>query len=491
MLDIVKSYGAVRAVRGVGFTVDSGEIVAIVGENGAGKSTIMKILAGIETADAGQVLIADEEVEIGTPMRARQLGISLVPQELTLCLDMTVRENILLGDFPTTGPGLVDSARLDAEAARRLELLGAPGVETTAIVRDLTFVERAFVQIARAIRDDTRILIMDEPTAPMSQAEVDQLLAVLRTLAGRGVAVIYISHRLEEIVQLAQRAVVMRDGSVARELSGRDLTLDQLVASMLGTELAPTGSARKRARLGEDLLEAVHLRGSALHDLSLTVAAGEIVAVYGVLGSGFEELGACIVDGKVAAGGRIVVNGRDITGQGVPAAIAAGLGYVPPERRTQGLHLEGTVAQNLILGMLRALSRRGIVDGRAVRSTVARWIDDLRIKTPTPDTQVGALSGGSQQKVLVARWLAAGSTVLVLEEPTRGVDIATKREIYEALRAKTAEGTAVLVVSSDLEEIVEIADRVLVMRGGVLVAELAEADRVLIAAAALQPAPTL
>lgn len=486
MRDIVKSYGTVRAVRGVSLSADSGEIVAVVGENGAGKSTIMRILAGIETTDSGQILIAGEEVEIGTPARARELGISLVPQELTLCLDMTVRDNILMGDVPVNRAGVVDTARLDSEAARRLDFLGTPGVGTTAIAGELSFVERAFVQIARAIRDDTRILIMDEPTAPMSQAEVDQLLAVLRSLASRGVAVIYISHRLEEVIHLAQRAVVMRDGQIATELGSKDLTLEKLVAAMIGGEsLAPPAESGTHS-LGEVLLDVSHATGSTLDDLSLSVSAGEIVAVYGVLGSGFEEVGPSIVNSRVSPGGRIVVNGVDVTSDGLPSAVRAGLGYVPPERRTQGLHLEGSVGNNLTLGMLRQLSRNGIVNRKALAEVVRTWIAALSIKTPSGDTPVGALSGGSQQKVLIARWLAAGSAVLVLEEPTRGVDIQTKRELYEALRARADEGAAVLVISSDLEEIVEIADRVLVIRGGSIVASLTKPDRNSIAAAALK-----
>jgi ribose transport system ATP-binding protein len=487
MRGIEKHYGSVRALKGVDLAVDRGEILAVVGENGAGKSTIMRILAGIELADAGQVRIEGEPVELGSPSRALALGISLVPQELTLCLDLTVAENVLLGTFPTTGRGTLDTRALSALASDRLAAIGATGLSASAVVRDLGFVERALVQIARAIRDDTRVLIMDEPTAPMSQSEVDQLLSVLKSLSQRGVAVLYVSHRLEEIVHLADRAVVLRDGLAVAELPGEALTLESLVDAMVGEEGLTSDRQAKDRAVGDVLLDVRHATGTTLHDVSLDVSAGEIVAVYGVLGSGYEQLGSAIISAQVLPGGYVMVNGTDIAGTGVPGAVAAGLGYVPPERRAQGLHLAGSVADNLTLGMLSRLSRRGVIDTRAKRDVVQRLIRELSIKTPSAETPVLALSGGSQQKVLIARWLAAAATVLVLEEPTRGVDVQTKRELYDTLRARAAEGAAILVISSDLEEIVEIADRVLVVRAGQLAGTISEPERSAIASAALTP----
>lgn len=485
--DLVKSYGAVQAVRGVSATIDRGEIVAVVGENGAGKSTIMRILAGIETADAGQIRIDGHPVEIRSPLDARALGISLAPQELTLCLDLTVSENILLGDLPANS-GLLDRTRLKAEAQRRLDLLGTSGVPISAVVRELSFVERAFVQIARAMRADTRILIMDEPTAPMSQSEVDRLLSVLQGLASRGVAVLYISHRLEEVNQLASRAIVLRDGRIVGEFPREELSIDSLVAAMVGTPVSRSHADREERLRGALRLDVARAADEALADLSLQVHAHEIVGVYGVLGSGFEKLGGAIAQARTAPGGHVRVNGSEIPRDRLHQAIGAGLGYIPPERRAQGLHLGGSVAENLVMGMLRQLSRFGVLDKPAIRRTVRNWITELKIKTPSPHTEVGALSGGSQQKVLIARWLAAGSSVLLLEEPTRGVDIQTKLELYEVLRSKAQQGAAILVISSDLEEIIELSDRVLVVRGGVLAAEFDHPERTAVAAAALKPA---
>lgn len=482
-----KHYGAVQAVDDVSMQAHSREILAIVGENGAGKSTLMRMLAGIEAPDAGEIRIDGEPVILDTSATAVAHGISFVPQEMTLCTDMTVAENTTMGDHLSISWGRYDRKLARERARDRLTTLGLRNLPVSVHVSSLSLVERAFVQIARALRPETRILIMDEPTAPMSNDDADRLLAVLRTIAERGVAVLYISHRLEEVLRLADRAIVLRDGALVAEFRGEQITTSALVTSMVGAELASVDLDRGQPAFVDGGLDVGALVAPGLDGVDLRVRRGEVVGVYGVLGSGREVLGRVLVEAAADAG-RILVDGADVTGGGIPATIAAGVGYIPPERREQGLVLEQSVTDNITLAMLDGMSRRGVLRRDKIEELANRWIAALDIRTPSSSTAVADLSGGSQQKVLLARWLAAEAGVLVLEEPTRGVDVRTKAEIHEILRERAAAGAAVLVITSDLDEVVQVCDRVVVMRHGRVAAEVAGGRRHDVAVAALEGA---
>ena len=463
-------------------------VLGIVGENGAGKSTLVKILAGLEQPDSGTIWVGSDEVAFNNPRDAQHAGIRIAPQELVLCPDLSVTENLLMGELPSrsTRPRVVAWRRAHAEAERRLRLLGVQGIDVRSNLSTLSVVERAFVQLAHAMDPETRVLIADEPTAPMSGAEVEQTLAVLTEIRRAGVAVIYVSHRLQEVFQLCDRVTVLRDGRTVRGFERGEFDASNLVSAMVsGRSLDLKRPDRSRAgRATKPALEARDVRADDLRGIALKVEVGELVAVYGTLGSGRDKLAPALL-GRVGEVGELLIDGQQIRRISPPRLTRAGIGYVPAERRSQGLILERSIRENLTLGMLRALTRLGVLRRSAERAVATRWRDALQIASPSIEAPVGSLSGGSQQKVMIARWLASESRLLILEEPTRGVDIATKAEIYRVLENHADSGGAALIISSDLEEVARIADRVIVVRAGEIVGELRDATEADIAALAL------
>lgn len=472
LIDIDKRFGGVYALRKVSLRVRPGEVLALAGENGAGKSTLVGVASGRIEQDAGDMFVDGRPFTWGGPHAAAEAGIRLVPQELMLCPDLTVYENVLLGQLPRVGRVFLNQRAARAIARRRLEQLGVHGdIDIDAPVARLPVVQRAFVQIARSLTPGASVLLIDEPTAPMDARAVESFMNAVKALTASGVAIVYISHRLEEIFQLADRICVMRDGMMAAELTATQMTQQNVINAMVGgRELRALDAAPRQA--GEPALVARGLAARGLVDVSLTVAVGEVLAVYGISGSGREQLGSALVGATKRTGGSVEVGGTPLKRGSVADAVAHGLGYVPAERRSQGLDLEASVASNLTLAMFRTLARLGFVRKETLERAAAAWIESLRIRTPSAATRTGSLSGGSQQKVLLARWLAAKSRVLVLEEPTRGVDVATKAEIYNLLHDMARGGAAVLVITSDIEEAAVVTDRVLVMRQGRVAAEL-------------------
>jgi ABC-type sugar transport system ATPase subunit len=482
-----KRYGGVQALLDVSVAALGGEVLGIVGENGAGKSTLVKILSGLVRPDSGTLLMTGHEVHFHGPRDAQHAGVRIAPQELVLCPELSITENLLSGELPRSRLGgfVVDWPRAHREAVQRLAQLGVDHLDVRKSVGGLTVVERAFVQLARAMDARARVIITDEPTAPMSRPEVEQTLRVLARIKESGVAVVYVSHRLQEVFQLCDRVVVLRNGELVGTFEKTAITSANLVGAMLsGRDLDPGSSAGASVDAEERLLEVEGIHSSRIHRLSLHVNKGEIVAVYGTLGSGREELGRALI-GLTGRSGSLRILGRTISRPNPRKVIQAGVGYVPAERRSQGLVLEKSIRENLSLGTLGKLSRRGVLNRRKEARLAANWVEALRIAAPSVEAPVGVLSGGSQQKVLLARWLASGSRVLILEEPTRGVDIATKAEIYRILHDHVLQGGAVLLISSDLEEVARIPARVLVMRSGEIVGELSRASEEEIAAAAL------
>jgi ribose transport system ATP-binding protein len=474
MRGISKQYPGARALSEVDLAVRGGEVHVLVGENGAGKSTLMKILSGAVRADAGEVLLDGRPVEIGDPLQARRLGISTIYQELSLVPHLSVAENIFLGKTPTRGPGVVDWRRMRREADRILDGLGV-SIDCSTPVHSLRLAQQQMVEVARALSDDARILIMDEPTSALSQREVAQLFATITRVTSNGVAVVYISHRMDEVFRIGHRVTVLRDGRHVGTCDIAAVTASELVRLMADREVADHYPRRLRAR-GEELLRVEGLGGGGLKDVSFVLHRGEIVGIAGLAGAGRTRLARAIVGADRVERGRIVVNGRPVR-VGSPAdAARARIGFLPEDRKQQGLVLPLSVERNISISHLSALARFGVVDSSKERLEAQEAITSLRIRTPGPEQTVLHLSGGNQQKVVLAKWLAAQAEILIFDEPTRGIDVAARHDIYLLMNRLVENGAGVVMISSDLPEVLGMSDRILVMRGGAVQVELAARD---------------
>ncbi len=489
MRGMVKSFGGVRVLDRVDFAVAPGEIVALLGSNGAGKSTLVKILTGNYSADGGSIADADEELAITEPRDAIAHGIRLIPQELSVLPDLTVAENVCIGNLPSRtvgGIALLDRKQMRAETTRLLAELGV-GPETIAAddqVERLPVARRRVVEIARALAGQARYVVMDEPTASLPDAEAEHLFAVTRRLAASGVGVIYISHYLDEVRALCDRIVVLRDGKVAGRFELPAASRDEIITAMLGSTVGSLYEHATHAAPAEPLLEVHELAaGKQLKRISFSVGRGEIVGIYGLVGSGIEELGRALAGARPFAG-TVALAGQPYAPQRVADALALGVGLVAAERKAEGIFDELSVRANMTIPFLDRYSSGGRLDQAAERRTAAKWISDLGIQCRGAEQPIHFLSGGNQQKVCLARWLVDGLRLLICEEPTRGVDIGSRRDIYRELRAMAESGVGILVISSEVEEIAGISDRSHVLRdgqiagsfaGGVAPAELAGA----------------
>ncbi len=469
---LAKRFPGVRALDGVDLDVGRGEVVAVIGENGAGKSTLMKILAGVQTPDAGEIRVEGHPVTIDSVRAAEALGIALIHQELNLCDNLDVGANLFLGREPRRG-AFVDGARIEKDAAALLERVGLDVLPGT-IVSELSIGRQQMVEIAKALSTDARLLIMDEPTSSLSQRETKHLFRVIRDLKARGVSVVYISHRLGEVKEVADRVVVLRDGRNSGGLAKGEIGHGAMVKLMVGRELTQLFPHEARSP-GSAALEVVGLRTPVhpRHEISFTLCAGEIVGVAGLVGSGRSELLAALFGVERAAGGSMRVEGRSVVFRRPLDAIRAGVALVPEDRKAQGLFLEMAVRENLSIAWIR--DRGTFVDPAAEGAMAGAAIAQLRIKTPH-DLQLALfLSGGNQQKLVLGKWLAMNPRVLLLDEPTRGVDVGAKQEIYRLMDEFAARGVAILFVSSDLEEILGMSDRALVMHQGRIAGEVPRA----------------
>src|SRR5215213_1585833 len=455
--DVAKSFGGIQAARGVSLDVRRGEILALCGENGAGKSTLAKILAGEITADSGSIALDGEPIQLQDPAFAHQVGIAVIYQELNYVPTLTVAENVLLGRLPGRGP-IVDWDAVNREARAILAPL-APHLDPRLPVAALPVAERQVVEIARALSLDARVIVMDEPTAALSQQEVGRLFDLVRRLASNGVSIIYISHRLDEVFSLADRVAVLRDGALVGVWAVGQTNRAQVVRAMVGRsveELYP----RRESTPGEPLLEAHGLtRGGKLIDVSFSVRAGEIVGIFGLLGSGADVLVKVLFGAMRADRGEVIVGGRSI---GLPT---------PGRARRAGLALGMNVRENLSLSTLSVISEWGFIKQRAERIRAIDMVRALQVRTPGIEAPVSQLSGGNQQKVVLGRWLQARPRVFVLEEPTRGIDVGAKVEVYRLMENLAERGAAILLVSSELPEILSMSDRILTIANGRLTAE--------------------
>jgi rhamnose transport system ATP-binding protein len=473
---ISKAFAGVQALKGVSFDLEAGEVHALVGENGAGKSTLVKVITGAHAPDEGTLEVFGRPVADNDPVRARRLGIAAIYQQPALFPDLTVAENIALGLESGGAWRRVRWAERHERAGRLLARIGA-AIDPETEVRRLTMPEQQLVEIARALGADARILIMDEPTASLSDNEVDNLFRVIRELKTHGVGIIYISHRLEELPQVADRVTALRDGTLVGTRRMDEVDRGELIRMMVGRSLSAV-FPKVEVALGDVALEVEGLacRASGVSDVALNVRAGEILGLAGLVGAGRTELARVLFGLTPADSGSIRLRGRPVT-IGTPAeAVALGIAYVPEDRRRHGVILEMSVASNTTLATLRAVAKAGLLDFGRERAVAADFVRRLGVKTASIDTPVGHLSGGNQQKVALARWLAADPAVLILDEPTQGVDVGAKAEIHRLMGELAGRGLAIVMISSELPEVLGMSDRVVVMHGGTVAGILDRAE---------------
>jgi ribose transport system ATP-binding protein len=479
---ITKSFPGVRALADVQITVRRGRLNALLGQNGAGKSTLMNILSGVFPPDAGEILLHGRPVAFRHPHEAQQAGVSTIYQELNLVPDLSVAENIFLSREPVNRLGLVDYGKMHTQARLLLTKLGVDFDPRTRVSR-LRVGEQQVVEIAKAISFDARVLIMDEPTSALSEQEVESLFAVIRQLKQRGVGIIYITHKLDELNQIADDVTVFRDGQFIAERRFRDVTHDDMVRIMVGrdiSELTRSPSVTETDALqvrGVSLPHPERAGDYAVRDVSFAVLRGEILGLFGVMGAGRTELLQTIFGlHPQSSSGQIFVDGQSVTIRSSADAIRAGIGFATEDRKGEGLVLSMSVAENVSLPCLDQVSRLGVLRSGKERKLVSAFIERLKVKTSSLNQRVRNLSGGNQQKVVISKWLAAGPKVLLLDEPTRGIDVNAKREMYALIDELARGGLGIVVASSELPEILALADRILVLADGRVTAEFARGD---------------
>jgi ribose transport system ATP-binding protein len=474
MRGIRKGFPGVQALDGVELVLHEGEVLALVGENGAGKSTLIKILAGAHTRDAGEVLLEGEPVALLTPQDSMDRGIRVIYQEFNLVPRLSVMENVFLGRLPTRG-GLVDYRRMERECAELLARVGA-AIDPRELAGRLSVAHQQLVEIAKALRDKARILVLDEPSATLSDRELEALFSLIRTLRDQGVGMIYISHRLDELAEIADTISVLRDGRHIVTAPASEMSRDDIVLHMVGRELdefIPSTVSRASE-------EALRLTGFGRHGsfdgVDLVVRKGEIVAIAGLVGAGRTEVARAVFGADPHTAGQLFVDGKPVTIRSPRDAIRHGIALATEDRKTQGLVLGMAVSANITLTNLRAITRHGLLSPQTEHAAATEQVEQLRVRTPHVRQKVRLLSGGNQQKVVLAKWLFTKCRVLILDEPTRGIDVGAKNEIYALMNSLCDRGQAVLMISSELPEVLGVAHRVYVMREGRVVGELTRAE---------------
>lgn len=468
MKNIDKSYGGIHALKNVSICLKRGEVLCLCGENGAGKSTLMKILAGVEKPTDGEIFIEGKKVEIEKPVDAFRFGISMVHQELIQIEDMTIAENIFAGRYKTKG-GLIDAKELRESTLRLLEELDIH-FNPNSLVRQYSIANRQLIEVAKAMSHELSIIIFDEPTAPLTVEETENLYRIIRKLRDDGVAVILISHRLEDVFAVGDRIAVLKDGENAGELSVKEATVDKIVKMMIGRQMSQQ-FPEKTNRIGDTVMEVRHLTNHRIKDISFQLRKGEILGVAGLVGAGRTELLRAVF-GVDPCEGEIILRGEKIVNKSPIEGLGRGFALVPEDRKDQGLILSQSILQNMILSILKKASSFGFMNRKKETGACDEYIHKLKIRTPGRNLMVSALSGGNQQKVVLGKCLASRPEILLLDEPTRGVDIGAKAEIYKIINDLAGEGLSILVVSSEMTELLGISDRILVMHEGHLSGEL-------------------
>ena len=488
MRGIHKSFDGTQALRGVDFSAERGEVHAIVGENGAGKSTLMKVLAGALPRDSGEILLDGVAADARTPLAAHRLGIRAVYQEFSLVPHLSVAENILLGQMPAARlPGSVDWAKAYRRAEEILASIGFVGIDVRKVVRRMSVSHQQMVEIAKAVAVRPRILILDEPSAVLSQEELDRLFALVRQLKQEGTLILYISHRLDEVYEIAERITVLKDGQLVGTVRPKEADQNQLIKMMVGRSLGEVFPSR-HPPMDEIALEVTDLtRAGSFSDISFALHRGEVLGMSGLVGSGRTQVARCIFGAEPFDSGAIRLGGKPIRPRSPHDAVREGIALLTEDRKRDGLVMHCTIRDNVSMASYEKLSRWGVINRRAQEATVQQKVRELDIRPPLIDRLARQLSGGNQQKLVLAKWLMTQARVLILDEPTRGVDVATKVEIYQLISDLAADGIGILLISSELPEILGLSDRALVMREGRVVGEFTRAqasEESLLAAAA-------
>ncbi|WP_191567253.1 sugar ABC transporter ATP-binding protein [Metabacillus idriensis] len=467
---VVKKFKGTIALQNAYLKLEGGRVQCLVGANGAGKSTIIKIIAGHYQPDEGQILIDNQPVVFNNPRDSKKHGVSIIHQELLLVPHLTVAENMLLGEWSKSKSRLIDWKDMTKKAKKALDLLGTT-ISPSTLVKHLSTGEQQLVEIARALTRETKVLILDEPTASLSEGETQQLLTIIRSLRDKGMAIMYVSHRLDEVFDIGDDITVFRDGQYVGSAEKQDLTQDEVVRMMVGRDVS---LERKRVgTIGEEVLQVKGIkRHSKLKDVSFNLHKGEILGLAGLVGSGRTETLNCLFGIDHPEEGDIYFNGQKVLIKEPGDAIKLGIGMVPEDRKVAGLNLTGSVKENASISILKKLSKWSFINHTKESELVEQYKKELRIKTPDINTPVSSLSGGNQQKVILARWLATHPKILLLDEPTRGVDVGARTEIQEMIESLVTKGMAIIMVSSDIAELLAMSDRVIVFREGKTVAEL-------------------
>jgi L-arabinose transport system ATP-binding protein len=474
-ININKGFVGVKALTDVSLDLPFGKVTALMGENGAGKSTFLKILTGDYRPDTGEIRIDGESVSFASPVESRQFGLRVVSQEPEIAAGVSVAENIYLGALPHSGP-FIRRADLNARARADLERFGFGGMlSPTTLGARLSPAQRQVVEIVRCLADDPQIIAFDEPTSSLSDTETGILFSLIRKLRDEGRAVIYVSHRLKEVFEIADSVVVLRDGTFIGERAVAQTSEQEIVRMMVGRDLSSQIS-RDHLEPGEVVCELDHVTTDDVTDINLTVHAGEVVALAGLVGAGRSELARAIAGDRPVRSGIIRIKGTPRVFRDPGDAIAAGVGLAPEERKSDALVMVRSVRENMSLAVLRRFTRLGFISRRAEKAFTKDYSRRLNVKTPSTESIVGNLSGGNQQKVVLARWLAKDCDVLVLDEPTRGIDVGAKHEIYEIISELAAHGVAIILISSELPEVLALADRVAVMQDGRITGELSHGE---------------
>jgi ribose transport system ATP-binding protein len=474
MRHIRKTFPGVVALDDVDFDLRRGEVHILLGENGAGKSTLMKILSGAYQKSAGQIVFDGQDVEIKNPKHALTLGISTIYQEFNLIPHLSAGENIFLGREPRRF-GLIDQRAIFQAATRALKGLGLT-LDPHKLIKELKVAEQQMIEVAKALSLDARILIMDEPTAALTEHEIKELFAIIRSLRDKGVSIVYISHRMEELFEIGDRVTVLRDGRTVGTYDVPEMSKSELIRLMVNRELTEL-FPKERAELGPEVLrvEGLNTQG-VLKDISFSLRKGEVLGIAGLLGAGRTELARAIFGLDKIASGTISINGSPQRIGSPRAAINSGIGFLTEDRKSQGLVLPLSVKENLCLASVDKFSRWGLMNAQEEQQAADCYVKDLRIKTPSLNQKVVYLSGGNQQKVVLSKWLCCKSEVFIFDEPTRGVDVGAKAEIYQLMNRLTASGVAIIMISSEMLEVLGMSDRILVMRGGRITGEFSAAE---------------
>lgn len=472
MQHISKSFPGVKALEDARLDVKRGEVHVLLGENGAGKSTLMKVLAGVYTKDEGEILFEGQKADICSVDDAQRLGISMIHQELNMLPARTVAQNIYMGREPVKNKWLrsVDTQRMVENSRALLDRLGVeldPNVE----VKELSIAQQQMVEVAKALSIETKILIMDEPTSSLTQREINALFRIVRSLCSQGIGIIYISHRMEEIFEIGDRVTVMRDGRYIGTVETRNTTMDELVSMMVGRKIGDL-YGRKEKKSGSVALETVGLTGLRFRNVNIKVHEGEIVGLGGLVGAGRTELAKAIYGYDRVVEGKIFLYGKEMQKHSPKDSVSAGIGFLPEDRKTEGLIQSHSIRTNILQASMWKYFKGGIVNHKIENEQAEKYREELRIASPDITRSVSALSGGNQQKVVIAKWLATGCRILIFDEPTRGIDVGAKSEIYALMNQLASEGYAILAISSDQKELIGVSDRVYVMKDGEITGEL-------------------